>query len=267
MSNRHSDHAKLRIEAIPAFKDNYIWLLHGDDARRGSPCAVVDPGDAAPVLATLRERGLRLTHVLLTHHHWDHADGVEALLEHFPAQVHGPDDRRLGAWCRPYREGQAVELPELGLRFEVLDVPAHTRSHIAFHGHGVLFSGDTLFSIGCGRLFEGTAEDMQAALDKLAALPAETLVYCGHEYTLSNCAFALAVEPDNRALQRRAREAEQDRAAGRITLPARLGDERAANPFLRTREPAVVAAARRHEADVAPGAPTMAVIRSWKDRF
>jgi hydroxyacylglutathione hydrolase len=263
MPDSHPARPPLQIEAIPAFQDNYIWLLH----RGGPACAVVDPGDAAPVLAMLDTRGLKLTHVLLTHHHWDHAGGVEELLSRHAAKVFGPDDERLGDWCRPCREGQRVTLPELDLEFEALEVPAHTRSHVAFHGHGVLFSGDTLFSIGCGRLFEGSPEDMQRALDKLAALPPETLVYCGHEYTLANCRFALAVEPGNRALRERAREAEQAREAGRMTLPARLATELAANPFMRTREPAVVAAARGRKPDADPGASTLAVIRDWKDHY
>lgn len=250
------------VTAIPAFSDNYIWLLRtGDEA-----CAVVDPGDHEPVLAQLADAGLDLRYILLTHHHRDHAGGIEALLERYPATVFGPRDERLGDWCRPCSEGETVALPELGLEFGVLDVPAHTRSHIAFHGHGLVFSGDTLFSIGCGRLFEGSPEQMQVALDKLAALGPETRVYCGHEYTVDNCAFALRVEPDNAALQDRARRARAAREAGRITLPAIMAEELAANPFLRTREPAVVAAARRIEPGAEPGAGTLAVIRAWKDR-
>jgi hydroxyacylglutathione hydrolase len=147
-----------------------------------------------------------------------------------------------------------------------LEVPGHTTSHIAFFGHGCLFCGDTLFSVGCGRLFEGSPEQMQDSLDKLAALPADTQVYCGHEYTLSNCDFALQVEPANKALQQRASAAEAARAAGRTTLPSRLGEELAVNPFLRSREPAVVAAARQRDPQAAPGASTLGVIRAWKDQ-
>ncbi len=254
----------LTIDAIPAFEDNYIWLLH----RGGPDAVVVDPGDAAPVLEAFETRGLALSGVLLTHHHWDHAGGVPELLERWPdAPVHGPRDRRLGDWCRPVAEGDTVELPSLGLIFGVLDVPAHTRSHVAFHGHGMLFSGDTLFSVGCGRLFEGSPEDMQRAMDKLARLDDDTLVYCGHEYTVDNCRFARAVEPDNAALAHREAEARRLREAGKRTLPAQLGEELAVNPFLRTREPAVVQAARSQGADAQPGASTLAAIRAWKDRF
>ncbi|MEJ2534220.1 MAG: hydroxyacylglutathione hydrolase [Gammaproteobacteria bacterium] len=254
----------LEISAIPAFSDNYIWLLQRRGGRR---CAVVDPGDHRPVLDALDARGLELEAILLTHHHWDHAGGVEALLEATDGSlpVFGPDDDRLGPWCMPCREGDRVTLPGLELSFAVLDVPAHTRSHIAFHGHGALFSGDTLFSVGCGRLFEGSPGDMQRALDKLAALPGDTRLYCGHEYTVSNCAFALQVEPENAALRSRAAQARQLREAGEITLPSTLEEERAVNPFLRTREPAVVAAARKREPATEPGAATLGVIRAWKD--
>ena len=255
--------AQLEISAIPAFSDNYIWLL----LTGGRDCAVVDPGDHEPVLETLRERGLDLRYVLLTHHHWDHSGGIPGLLEEYEARVFGPVDERLGDWCIPCREGDVVELPELGLQFGVLDVPAHTRSHIAFHGEGVVFSGDTLFSIGCGKLFEGNPEQMQSAMDKLAALPPDTLVYCGHEYTQSNCSFAQLVEPDNLVLEHKAKAVAKARAGGGITLPGTIGEELAANPFMRTRAPSVVSAARNIDASVTPGASTLAVIRSWKDSF
>ncbi len=253
--------SELVIEPIPAHADNYIWLIH----RGGEACAVVDPGDDTPVLEVLRARGFELCAILLTHHHWDHSDGIPGLLAQFDVPVYGPDDRRLGDWCQACHEGDRVTIPALDLALDVFDIPAHTRSHIAFHGHGLAFTGDTLFSIGCGRLFEGTPDDMQRAMDKLATLPPETKVYCGHEYTVSNCAFALQVEPDNPALAERATQAEALRENGQVTLPSRLGDELAANPFMRTREPAVVAAARRRDPEATPGASTMGVIRAWKD--
>ncbi|MCW8926647.1 MAG: hydroxyacylglutathione hydrolase [Xanthomonadales bacterium] len=253
----------LDITAIPALTDNYIWLLDTGDGQ----CAVVDPGEAQPVLDVLEPRGLDLRYILLTHHHFDHVDGVPELLEHTGASVYGPVDDRLSFVDTVCREGQEIRLDALGLAFQVLDIPAHTRSHIAFYGHGALFCGDTLFSIGCGRLFEGTAPDMQRALDKLAALPVDTRVFCAHEYTQSNCAFALAVEPDNTALQHRASEVDRLRSNGEITLPSTLGEELSCNPFMRTREDAVIEAARRRDPQAAAGASTMAVIRAWKDRF
>jgi len=252
-----------RISAIPAFSDNYIWLISGE----GRACAVVDPGDHRPVLEVLEQHGLELRHILLTHHHPDHTGGVAGLLRKYPARVHGPDDSRIRDLDETVVEGDRVELPELGAEFSVIEVPGHTRSHIAFHGHGVLFCGDTLFSIGCGRLFEGSAAQMQASLDKLADLPPETRVYCAHEYTQSNCAFALEVEPDNAALQTRSRQVAEARSQGLSTIPSRLSDELAANPFMRTREDSVVDAARKIDPQASPGEETMAVIRAWKDRF
>jgi hydroxyacylglutathione hydrolase len=253
----------LDVRAIPAFSDNYIWLLHAG----GKACAVVDPGDDGPVLEALEGAGLALEYILLTHHHDDHIGGVAGLLNHYRPQVIGPEDRRIRCLTRVVAEGDTVDLPELGLQFDVLEVPGHTRSHIAYFGAGALFCGDTLFSIGCGRLFEGTAEQMQESLDKLAALPASTRVYCGHEYTRSNCAFALEVEPHNEALRERARAVNQLRKAGKITLPSLLSEELAANPFMRTRAEPVVTAARNRDAEAAPGASTLAVIRRWKDSW
>lgn len=254
----------LQIEPIPAFTDNYIWLLH----RGGPKAVVVDPGDAAPVLRELDQRSMTLEAILVTHHHWDHAGGVPELLKRWPeATVFGPRDDRLGDWNRSLEEGQHAGIPALDLDFSVLDVPAHTRTHIAFYGHGCLFSGDTLFSMGCGRLFEGTPEDMQGAMEKFARLPAETKVYCGHEYTRDNCRFALAVEPDNPALQAYAAQVREVREKGLPSLPSTLATELAANPFMRTKSDSVVAAARQQDQNAGAGAETMAVIRAWKDRF
>jgi hydroxyacylglutathione hydrolase len=253
---------ELSIEAISAFADNYIWLLRRD----GTDCAVVDPGDAAPVLSRLEVEDLNLAYILLTHHHFDHIGGASSLLERFPdAVVFGPVDERVDCRHTECREGDSVEFPALGLRFKVIEVPAHTRSHIAFHGNGLLFCGDTLFSVGCGRLFEGTPEQMQSSLDKLAALPPETAIYCGHEYTLSNCRFALMVEPENEALQAKTDKAERLREDNKITLPGKMSEELQINPFMRTRVDTVVSAARAIEPDVEPGASVLGAIRRWKD--
>ena len=254
---------KLSITPIPALTDNYIWLL----TNEGNDCAVVDPGEAGPVLKVLEQKGLNLSYILLTHHHYDHVDGVPELLERYEAKVFGPADDRISFVHQVCGEGFEVQLPALNARFQVLEVPAHTRSHIAYFGENALFCGDTLFSLGCGRLFEGTASDMQKALDKLAALPADTQVYCAHEYTQANCKFALAVEPDNMVLQALAHEIDKLRAANKITLPSRLGDELATNPFLRTRADSVVSMALKIDPEATPGIATMAAIRAWKDRF
>ena len=255
--------SKLNITAIPAFGDNYIWLL----TTGGKACAVVDPGDGDPVLEVLQQQGLDLRYILLTHHHADHVGGVPALLERYQATVFGPADERIPFVHKICREGDLIRLPALLAEFRILEVPAHTRHHIAFYGEGCLFSGDTLFSLGCGRFFEGTAQDMQRSLDKLAALPVDTKNYCAHEYTQANSKFALAVEPGNLALKARSLEVDRLRNAGKITLPTSLAEELATNPFLRTCESSVVESARKLDPRVTAGVATMAVIRAWKDRF
>jgi len=253
----------LRIEAIPAFTDNYIWALI-DQGR----CVLVDPGDANPARDFLRANDLELIGLLLTHHHPDHVGGVNALRAAKPVPAWGPADARMPDDIEIVGEGDQVWVAEFGLRFKVLETPGHTLSHIAFHGLDLLFCGDTLFSSGCGRLFEGTPTQMQASLDKLADLPDATRVFCAHEYTRANCRFALRVEPNNRALRKRADEVEKLRAKDLITLPTTLGDEKRFNPFLRTRQPEVIAAAQARQPDTsaAPEA-VFGVIRRWKDAF
>jgi hydroxyacylglutathione hydrolase len=227
----------------------------------------VDPGEAEPVKKALRQSGLKLEYILLTHHHHDHTGGVAELAGESGAKVFGPHDSRIPGQNRSFGEGETVELPKLGLSFDVIEIPGHTSSHIAFYGHGSVFCGDTLFSVGCGRLFEGTPAQMQTSLDKIAALPAETLVFCAHEYTLSNCDFALEVDPANRKLVKRASQVEAARASGRITLPSSLGEELAVNPFLRTRQAAIVSAAKKRDPGAEPGVSTLATIRAWKDSY
>jgi hydroxyacylglutathione hydrolase len=253
----------IEVTAIPAFSDNYIWLI----TAGGNSCAVVDPGSAQPVLEVLQEKGLDLDYILITHHHPDHIGGMRRLQELTGAEAFGPHDPRISGQSRKLAEDETICLPALKLEFRVLEVPGHTSSHIAFFGHGCLFCGDTLFSVGCGRLFEGSPEEMQVSMDKLAGLPAQTQVYCAHEYTLSNCRFALAVEPENEQLIRRSREVEEHRAAGLGTVPSNLGEELMVNPFLRCRQASVIAAAQKRQPGVQAGAGTLAVIRAWKDSF
>jgi hydroxyacylglutathione hydrolase len=234
---------------------------------------VVDPGDAAPILASLDEHGLTLTAILLTHHHADHTGGVPALLARFPVPVFGPSKDGIDAVTDPLNEGDAFTVPGLGLELTVLDVPGHTRGHIAYvrktPGLHWLFCGDTLFAGGCGRLFEGTPAQMAASLEKLAALPEDTEVYCAHEYTLANLRFALAVEPGNTALALRMRDESAKRAVDVPTVPSSIGLERRTNPFLRYREPDIVAslvAAGKLEDGAAPVA-AFAALREWKNVF
>jgi hydroxyacylglutathione hydrolase len=262
------------ILPVPAFTDNYIWLLCDGQRRRA---AVVDPGDAAPVIAALAAHGLELAAVLVTHHHADHVGGLPALREAFPdAVVHGPRNPAIGGIDRRYGQGDTLVLDGFELRFEVIEVPGHTLDHIAWFAPAigstdsrpVLFCGDTLFAGGCGRLFEGTATQMLASLGRLAALPDKTMVFCAHEYTASNLRFARAVEPENEAIAARDRRVTELRAAKRATVPSRLALERATNPFLRAAQGAVRAAAEARLGRAAnDDAEVLAAIRQWKDGF
>ena len=260
----------LTLRALPAFQDNYIWTLSDTQGR----ALLVDPGEAAPVLAAARE-GLRPIGILLTHHHPDHIGGTQELLRHFEVPVYGPDDARIDFALDRVGDGDTVRIPELDLEFAVIALPGHTLTHIAFHddgratnGGGHLFCGDTLFSLGCGRMFEGTPEQMLHSLDRLAALPANTLVCCGHEYTLSNGVFATVVDPDNLALQARMHEVHSAREAGLPSLPSTLANELACNPFLRVDAPAVRTAVEQHaDASCADRVQTFAALRGWKDGF
>ncbi len=221
----------LFVSPIPAFQDNYIWAIHNQRYA-----AVVDPGDAAAVRDFLEQQGLELCAILNTHHHADHTGGNAELVKQFAVPVYGPAKEAIPARTHSLCEGDVVTLDTLDLRLTALDIPGHTAGHIGYYGQGLLFPGDTLFGCGCGRLFEGTAEQMLASLDKLSALPAGTLVYCAHEYTLGNIAFALSLEPENTALQARARHDHEQIALHRPTLPSTIALERATNPFLRSRE-------------------------------
>src|SRR5574343_1546198 len=203
------------VSFIPAFKDNYIWLL-----TCGRRAFIVDPGDAAPVRSRLEADGLTLEGILITHHHADHQGGVAELAAKWPVKVYAPGNESITGRTRPLSGGECIDV--LGQRVQVMAVPGHTLGHLAYYAEGALFCGDTLFGAGCGRLFEGTAEQMSTSLDSIAALPDATRVYCAHEYTEMNLRFALAVEPDNLALQARARQVAALRAAGRSTVPLTL---------------------------------------------
>ena len=259
------------ITPIPAFSDNYIWLLC-DPAS--DEVLVVDPGEAPPVLQALKQRSLSLTGILVTHHHPDHVGGIAELLDHYPVPVYGPENPAITEISHRVRESDRLEIG--GNHFEILAVPGHTLDHIAWYapaavaGRGLLLCGDTLFAAGCGRLFEGTPKMMWHSLQKLASLPEDTLVCCAHEYTLANLHFALAAEPDNERIQQRLETERSRRDRGEPTLPSSIGLELATNPFLRCTAPALM----RHAAESSgqPAAELSAVesfaaLRSWKDRF
>jgi hydroxyacylglutathione hydrolase len=256
----------MNLVALPAFADNYIWMLHD-----GREALVVDPGEAAPVREALAARALRLAGILVTHHHGDHVGGVAELLADHPVPVWGPATERLPISVQPMGQGDSAEL--LGLRWQVLDVPGHTAGHIAYFcddarlGEPVLFCGDTLFSGGCGRLFEGTPAQMWTSLSALAALPDATRVCCAHEYTLSNLKFALAVEPANADLAAYVVHCQALRAAGTPTLPARLARERLINPFLRCAQPEAQAAGLARGAASSDPVAVFAALRQWKNEF
>ncbi|CAB3715865.1 hydroxyacylglutathione hydrolase [Trinickia soli] len=259
----------LEYVPVPAFADNYIWLVSD-----GRDAVAVDPGEAAPVGAYLAERGWRLSAILLTHHHADHVGGVADLIGDTPIPVYGPAAEAIPVVTHALSGGDRVRLSAPHLDLEVLDVPGHTRGHIAYFEAGAgatpphVFCGDTLFACGCGRLFEGTPAQMLASLDALAALPGETRVHCAHEYTLSNIRFALACDPDNERLQAWRDEASALRERSVPTLPTTIAHERAVNPFLRADDPAVrdTLAEQLHET-VPDRLAAFTLMREWKNRF
>ena len=255
----------LTLIPIPAFADNYLWLLHD-----GQQALVVDPGDAEPVQRVLQQNGLQLSAILVTHHHADHIGGVDTLRHETGAKVFGPATERIPEPYTPLREGDGFNA--LGLDFQVIDVPGHTSGHIAYYtpdmnGKPLLFCGDTLFSGGCGRLFEGTPAQMLASLDKLAALPGNTVTCCTHEYTLSNLRFAVAVDPANQALATYQSQCENLRQQHQPTLPTSIAQELLINPFLRTRQPALISSARHFDAAAQDDVSVFSALRQWKNQF
>lgn len=264
----------LKVEPIPAFQDNYIWAVHD-----GHSAAVVDPGEAEPVERFLAQRGLVLGAIVITHHHGDHQGGVADLLERHPKApdgaplpVIGPAGERIGHRTEAVREGDTVTIAHPAVSLRVLDVPGHTAGHVAYVGDlpgvgDVVFCGDTLFASGCGRLFEGSPAQMLSSLEKLAALPGDTRVYCAHEYTRSNVRFAQAVEPDNADLAAWSARVDALRQADTPTVPTTVAHERAVNPFLRSREASVHKALAAQGGDLGSDAAAFGALRGWKDNF
>jgi hydroxyacylglutathione hydrolase len=259
----------LKIFPVRAFADNYIWMI-----RNHRYAAVVDPGDAFPVLRYLHQEKLKLVAILNTHHHHDHVGGNAALLQEFPVPVFGPADESIRTVTQPRRESNPqseegiARIPELSVSFSVLDIPGHTAGHIAYYGANMLFCGDTLFACGCGRLFEGTAAQMCDSLRKLAGLPDETQMYCGHEYTRNNIRFSRLVEPGNEALILREKAVEELQKRGAPTLPSTIGAEKDTNPFLRCGQPEIARNAAIHAGVPLSGhVQVFAALRDWKNHF
>jgi hydroxyacylglutathione hydrolase len=258
----------MNLLALSAFADNYIWMIHD-----GQQALVVDPGDSAPVLRTLDALGLSLAGILVTHHHSDHVGGLAALLPRLRGTVYGPAREPMPVPCQPVHDGDHISV--MGLGFAVIDVPGHTAGHVAYFqtprpaaaSEPTLFCGDTLFSAGCGRLFEGTPAQMHQSLLRLSALPGNTRVCCAHEYTLSNLRFAQAVEPSNSQIAAHTQHCAALRTAGLPTLPSTIAQEQRINPFLRCHEPAVIQTAQAHGATSASGTDVFAALRLWKNHF
>ena len=252
-----------KIVPVSAFTDNYIWVIHDQ-----YHAVVVDPGEAKPVLDFLEQKKLKLTAILNTHHHIDHVGGNLELLQQFQVPVYGPGSEAIPTVTHRLKEGDSVYLSELSLRLSILDIPGHTAGHIAYYGANLLFCGDTLFSCGCGRLFEGTAQQMYISLNKLAKLPDETGVYCGHEYTLANINFARLAEPENQAITQLQISAEKQRKLNLPTLPSTIAMEKACNPFLRCTQPEVIRNASNYAGkSLTDPVSVFAAIREWKNNI
>lgn len=253
----------LNIYPVHAFKDNYIWVIHNQHHA-----AIVDPGCATAVITYLEQKKLQPIAILNTHHHRDHTGGNVTLLQAFNLPVYGPANENIPGLTHGLKENDTVRLTELELELAVLDIPGHTAGHVAYYGGNLLFCGDTLFACGCGRIFEGTAQQMYASLQKLANLPDETLVYCTHEYTLPNVRFAKVVEPNNPALIQRAFKIEEQRRCNLPTLPSILAVEKATNPFLRCDQSTLIDTASHHAGKLLHDPISVfAEIRKWKDTF
>jgi len=257
----------LHIYPLPALRDNYIWIIH-DTVH----AALVDPGDAKPALAFLHAQGLQPVALLITHHHGDHTGGNRQLLEQFDVPVYGPEPENISSVTHPVKEGDTIHLPQLALTLDVIDIPGHTHGHIAYYAEtqqeNMLFCGDTLFSCGCGRIFEGTPQQMFESLQKLARLPEQTQIYCTHEYTLGNMHFARIVEPDNDDLRQLEIRAKQLRQNNLPTLPTNIATEKACNPFLRCQQPEIINCVNRHSGKtLSEPVEVFTELREWKNAF
>ncbi len=253
----------IAVSAVRAFKDNYIWIIHNQQFA-----IIVDPGEACPVRLYLRQHKLQPVAILCTHHHNDHTGGNRELVQEFSIPVYGPAHENIPGCTRALSDGETFTILELAISFNVLGVPGHTAGHIAFYGQRALFCGDTLFSCGCGRIFEGSAQQMYASLQKLASLPGETKVYCAHEYTLANIEFAKVVDPNNMALLALEEDCRQKRAHNLPTLPSSITIEKKVNPFLRCDQQPIIGSASQHSGQfLKDSVSVFGVLRDWKNSF
>ncbi|MDR3492718.1 MAG: hydroxyacylglutathione hydrolase [Gammaproteobacteria bacterium] len=255
----------INIIPIPAFKDNYIWLLVNSINHH---CIIVDPGDALPVIDVIKQHNLILDAILITHHHNDHSGGIKQLIELYPVPVYGPAQEHITGVDHLLHEHDEIYFENLAMKFLIFDIPGHTKGHIAFYSTGMLFCGDTLFSAGCGRLFEGTAEQMFHSLSKITSLPTDTLIYCAHEYTLSNLRFAQCVEPNNIHINEAIALANQLGEQNLPTLPSVLYKELLMNPFLRCHADSVINSVNHHNGEqLSDPVNIFQALRTWKDTF
>lgn len=255
----------LTIQAIPAFNDNYIWLIEDPDTRR---VLIVDPGDAAPVISAINQQKLLPVAILITHHHYDHIAGLATLTEHYELPVYGPDTESISGITHPLSEQPLLTVDPAFPAITVLDVPGHTTGHIAFLIDDCLFCGDTLFAAGCGRLLGGTAEQLFRSLQQITSLPIQTRIFCAHEYTEANLQFAATVEPDNSDIQQRIIDTAICRQQDRPSLPSTLATELATNPFLRCDQNKVIQSAQQFAGKkLLTPVDVFTALRAWKDDF
>lgn len=255
----------IRVEPILAFKDNYIWCLIDEETNH---CIIIDPGESKSVLVFLKRLNLSLDAIFITHHHWDHTNGIKGILNTYTVPVYGPATEKIMGVTHPVDEGDIIQLANWPMAFNILAIPGHTLGHVAYYGDGLLFCGDTLFSAGCGRLFEGTADQMLESLNKLRSLPDETKIYCGHEYTLNNLQFAQTVEPNNLHIKERLEKVRELRQKNLPSLPAVLANERLTNPFLRSDNPEIALKIEKHRGKrLNSRVEVFAYLRQWKNNF
>lgn len=253
-----------KVIPITAFTDNYIWLIVDEVSQQA---IVVDPGNAQPVLKTLAKLDIQLLAIFITHHHWDHSNGIQELSQHYSIPVYGPANETIDGVNLFLTENDEINL-STSFNFRALEIPGHTHGHIAYYGHKALFCGDTLFGAGCGRLFEGTADQMFSSLTKLSQLPDDTLIYCGHEYTLANLQFAQTVEPNNKAIKARIEKVTALRRNELPSLPSTIQEEKLTNPFLRCNKPEVIKAVKNHSSQAIKNpVDIFSILRDWKNNF